>query len=65
MDSYCTPEFARVRVASLKAKLVIYYAHSEIGVNAPCTVAPHTVLALLIVVLFYTEENENSKQLSF
>ena len=64
MDSYCTPEFARVRVASLKAKLVIYYAHSEIGVNAPCTVAPHTVLALLIV-LFYTEEKENSKQLSF
>ena len=64
MDSYCTPEFARVRVASLKAKLVIYYAHSEIGVNAPCTVAPHTVLALLIV-LVCTEEKENSKQLSF
>mgnify|MGYP005613816907 CR=1 FL=1 len=64
MDSYCTPEFARVRVASLKAKLVIYYAHSEIGVNAPCTVAPHTVLALFIVLL-YTEENKNSKQLSF
>ena len=64
MDSYCTPEFARVRVASLKAKLVIYYAHSEIGVNAPCTVAPHTVLALLIV-LVYTEEKENSEQLSF
>ena len=65
MDSYCTPEFAQVRVASLKAKLVIYYAHSEIGVNASCTVAPYTVLALLIVILFYTEENENGKQLSF
>ena len=64
MDSYCTPEFARVRVASLKAKLVIYYAHSEIGVNAPCTVAPHTVLALLIVLLC-TEENEKSELLSF
>ena len=64
MESYCTPEFVRVRVALLKAILVIYYAHSEIGVNAPCTVAPYTVLALLIV-LFYTEENENSEQLSF
>ena len=64
MDSYCTPEFARVRVASLKAKLVIYYAHSEIGVNAPCTVVPHTALALLIV-LFYMEEKENSEQLLF
>ena len=64
MDSYCTPEFARVRVALLKAKLVICYAHSEIGVNAPCTVAPHMVLAFLIV-LVYTEEKENNEQLSF